>query len=218
MVGGRTREGHLPGRIPNQANCTRFDVRFHDGPHWEIREQVNLVHHATRPDFYATRIDTAGTAPVAIYLDGWEHHGFDPDQVDHDSARRASLRAAGTSVWTLTWHDVKAALTAASQGGTVTASLPLSNPVRHHARQGAEQAHGSPHGAFEALGAGTFKQLMMRLRHPDQDAWQALAMTTADRRWAGGLRGPSLFGQGRHPIWPLSTWPFRPPRMRLISR
>ena len=164
---------------PDHANCTRFDVRFHDGPHWEIREQVNLVHHATRPDFYATRIDTAGTAPVAIYLDGWEHHGFDPDQVDHDSARRASLRAAGTSVWTLTWHDVKAALTAASQGGTVAASLPLSNPVRHHARQGAEQAHGSAHGAFEALGGGTFEQLMRRLRHPEQDAWQALAMTTA---------------------------------------
>ena len=174
---------------PAQADRTRFTVRFHDGPHWEIREQVNLVHHATRPDFYATRIDTSGTAPVAVYLDGWEHHGADQDQVDHDSIRRASIRAAGTSVWALTWHDIKAALTAVSQAGTVPASLPLPNPVRHHARRGAEQVHGSAHGAFEALNAGTFEQLMLRLRHPELDAWQALAMTTA---LAAGQRGTAV--------------------------
>ena len=164
---------------PNQAGCTRFDVRFHDGPHWEIREQVDLVHHATRPDFYATRIDNPRTAPVAIYLDGWEHHGADQDQVDHDSIRRASLRASGTSVWALTWHDVKAALTAASQDGTVPACLPLPNSIRNNARQGAEHAHGSPHETFEALSVGAFEQLVLRLRHPEPDPWQALAMTTA---------------------------------------
>lgn len=175
---------------PAQANCTRFDVRFHGGPHWEIREQVNLVSHSTRPDFYATRIDGPVTAPVAIYLDGWEHHGADQDQVDHDSTRRASVRAAATSVWALTWHDVKAALTAASQGSTVPASLPLSNSIRHRARQGAEQAHGSFHGAFEALSAGAFQQLMLRLEHPEPDAWQALAMTTALAAGQAGSKVP----------------------------
>lgn len=164
---------------PDHAGRTRFDVRFQDGPRWEIREQVNLVQHATRPDFYATRTDTPGTAPVAIYLDGWEFHGADQDQVDHDSIRRSSVRASGTSVWVLTWEDVKAALTAASQGSAVSASLPLTNPVRRRARQGAEEAYGSAHGAFEAVGSGTFEQLMLRLRHPDQAAWQALAMTAA---------------------------------------
>ena len=164
---------------PNQASCTRFDVRFHDGPHWEIREQVDLVHHATRPDFYATRIDHARTAPVAIYLDGWEHHGADQDQVDHDSIRRASLRASGTSVWALTWHDVKAALTAASQDGTVPACPPLPNSVRNNARRGAEHAHRSDHEAFKALSVGAFEQLVLRLCHPEPDPWQALAMITA---------------------------------------
>lgn len=175
---------------PDQANCTRFDIRFQDGPHWVIREQVNLAQHATRPDFYATRIDTPDAAPVAIYLDGWEHHGANHDQVDHDSTRRASVRASNVSVWALTWHDVKAALTAASQGGTVPASLPLPNTVRRRARQGAEAAHGSAHGAFEALNAGTFEQLMLRLRHPDPDPWRALAMTTALAAGAVGSQMP----------------------------
>ena len=164
---------------PNQAGCTRFDVRFHDGPHWEIREQVDLVHHATRPDFYATRIDNPRTAPVAIYLDGWEHHGADQDQVDHDSIRRASLRASGTSVWALTWHDVKAALTAASQDGTVPACLPLPNSIRNNARRGAKHAHESTHETFKALNVGAFEQLVLRLRHPEPDPWQVLAMITA---------------------------------------
>ena len=46
--------------------------------------QVNLVEHGTRPDLYATRVDAAGTPPIAIYLDGWEYHGNNPDQVDLD--------------------------------------------------------------------------------------------------------------------------------------
>ena len=174
---------------PDHAGHTRFDLRFHDGPHWEIREQVDLVQHSTRPDFYATRIDTSGTAPVAIYLDGWEYHGADQDHVDHDSIRRSSVRASGTPVWTLTWEDVKAALTAASQGGMVPTSLPLPNPVRRRARQGAERALGSAHGVFEALEAGTFEQLMLHLRHPDQAAWQAIAMTTAV---AAGEKGSAV--------------------------
>ena len=177
---------------PDQVSRTRFDVRFQDGPHWEIREQVHLVHHATRPDFYATRIDTPGTAPVAVYLDGWEHHGADQDQVDHDSIRRESLRASGVSVWTLTWPDVKAALTAASQASTVPASLPLPNPIRHHARQGAKHAHGSTHEAFEALNAGAFEQLMMRLRHPERDPWQTLAGAIATAPGLTGSRVPVL--------------------------
>ena len=92
---------------PDHAARTRFDVRFQDGPHWQIREQVNLANHHTKPDFYATRVDATGTPPVAIYLDGWAFHQ-DPDQVDGDATKRASLRAAGTRVWTLTYSDVKA--------------------------------------------------------------------------------------------------------------
>ncbi|MGI8901901.1 MAG: DEAD/DEAH box helicase [Nocardioides sp.] len=174
---------------PDHAALTRFDVRFQDGPHWELREQVNLVDHGTRPDFYATRVDATGTAPVAVYLDGWEHHGSDPDQVDLDSGRRASVRGGGTTVWTLTWQDVKAALTAASQGATVPAVLPLPNPVRHNAVQGAKRANGGDHPVFDAVQCGAFDQLMLYLAHPDATAWRHLAMTTA---LAAGSSGTAL--------------------------
>ena len=164
---------------PEHAARVRFEVRFQDGPHWEIREQVNLVAHNTRPDFYATRVDATGTAPVAIYLDGWEFHGADPDQVDKDAIRRTSVRAAGIGVWTLTWSDVKAALTAVSQNSTVPTVTPLTNAARHQAAQGAKQAYGADHDVFEVLGQGAFQQLMTFLRNPDPSPWKALATTTA---------------------------------------
>lgn len=164
---------------PDHANRTRFEIRFQDGPHWELREQVHLAAHQTYPDFYATRVDASGTAPVAIYLDGWEFHGADQSQVDKDATRRASLRGAGTSVWTLAWPDVKAALTAASQGSAVPPVTPLNNAARHAASQGAKQANGVDHPAFEALGQGGFEQLMTFLENPDPKPWQSLAMTTA---------------------------------------
>src|ERR1019366_7427897 len=116
---------------PDHASSVRFDLRFQDGPHWELREQVNLVAQGTRPDFYATRVDATGTAPVAIYLDGWEFHGNDPEQVDNDAQRRAAVRQGGTSVWMLTWQDVKGALTALSQDSVIGPVIPLSNAIRH---------------------------------------------------------------------------------------
>lgn len=175
---------------PDHAALTRFDVRFPAGPHWELREQVNLVEHGTRPDFYACRVDATGTAPVAIYLDGWEYHGNNPDQVDLDSSRRSALRAGGTVVWTLTWQDVKAALTAASQGSTVPATIPLANPVRHHAVQGAKQANHGAHAAFDGLARGAFDQLMLFLAHPDPTPWRHLAMTTALAAGRAGIHFP----------------------------
>ncbi|MEW6474309.1 MAG: DEAD/DEAH box helicase [Actinomycetota bacterium] len=166
---------------PDDSRLTRFDVRFQDGPHWELREQVNLAAHHTRPDFYATRVDSPGTAPVAIYLDGWEFHGSVPDQVDLDAQRPASLRAGGTVVWALTWADIKAALHAANQHSTVGPVTPVGNAIRSAARTGARQLHGSDHPAFGALTQGAFGQLVSHLRHPDPLTWQHLvtALTLA---------------------------------------
>ena len=191
--GGSARVTSKPD--PAQAGCTRFDVRFHEGPRWEIREQVNLINHSTRPDFYATRIDTPLTAPVAIYLDGWEHHGADQDQVDHDSARRASVRAAGTSVWALTWYDVKAALTAASQAATVPASLPLPNPVRHRARRGrrtspwicARRVRGPQHRSVRTADVAPSP--------PGADGMAGTRHDHGDHRRPWEWRSPCLFGQ-----------------------
>ena len=80
---------------PDNASLNRFDMRFQDGPQWEIREQQNLVNHQTKPDFYATRVDGVNTEPVAIYLDGWEWHGKELSQVDLDAQRRQSVRSGG---------------------------------------------------------------------------------------------------------------------------
>lgn len=175
---------------PDHASFTRFDVRFQDGPHWELREQVNLSAHGTIPDFYVTRVDTAGTPPVAIYLDGWEFHGSDPEQVDKDARRRSSLRSSGIGVWTLTWADVKQALTAASESSTVSPSIPFSNAIRHKATRGAKGTQDTGHPAFDALSMGAFEQLMCFLAEPDPNAWQTLAMTTALAAGSSGVKVP----------------------------
>jgi hypothetical protein len=173
---------------PEFANHTRFDVRFQDGPHWEIREQVNLAAHQTVPDFYATRVDVPGFAPVAIYLDGWEFHGADQDQVDKDSARRASLRAAGIGVWALTWADVKGALGGVNKGAAMPAVLPLPTGKRHAVRNQAEQILGGTAEAFKSVDLGAFDQLMLFLEVPELDVWRALATGLAVAPAQGAAR------------------------------
>jgi hypothetical protein len=174
----------------DNASLTRFDLRFQDGPQWEIREQQNLVNHGTKPDFYATRVDVVGIAPVAIYLDGWEWHGKDLDRVDHDAERRGSVRSGGTSVWVLTYPDVKGALDAVSQGSTMAAATPLSNAVRHKAAGGAKQLPGSDEVVCKALNLGAFDQLMVFLAHPDPNTWRELAQATALSAGSGGAVTP----------------------------
>ena len=163
---------------PDHAARTRFDVRFQDGPHWQIREQVNLSQHKTVPDFYATRVDATGTAPIAVYLDGWAFHQ-QPDRIDADAVRRASLRAAGTRVWTLTYSDVKAAIAATNGGGSVSPAMPLGAPARNRAGKGIGGQLGSAHVLAELVKLGAFEQLMMLLRHPQADDWRKLATVVA---------------------------------------
>ena len=171
---------------PEHAARTRFDVRFQDGAHWEIREQVNLAKHHTIPDFYATRVDAAGTAPVAIYLDGWQYHGQVAPQVDDDARRRASLRADGIGVWTLTWSDVKSALAAANGDGTVGSATPLAGPARNHASKGITHQLGAEHGLAGVLKLGAFAQLMARLRDPATGDWAKVAAMVALAPVSGG--------------------------------
>ena len=179
IAGRRRAPARLTATRSDHADRVRFDMRFQDGPHWEIREQVNLPVHATIPGLLRHTTRSVGAAPVAIYLDGWEYHGADPDQVDKDSEKRASLRAAGIGVWTLTWPDVKAALNAANQKTPVAAILPISNAARSSAMRAAKQLAGGEHPAFAALGEGAFEQLMRFLRHPEDSAWNSLAQGTA---------------------------------------
>ncbi len=163
---------------PDHAARTRFDVRFHHGPHWQIREQINLANHHTKPDFYATRVDTTGTPPVAIYLDGWAFHQS-PDQVDGDAMKRTSLRAAGTRVWTLTYSDVKAAVAAANGGSTVGPVTPLTSSARNRAGKGIGDQLGVDHGLAGVVKLGAFEQLLALLRHPEDEAWRKVATAIA---------------------------------------
>jgi hypothetical protein len=163
----------------------RFDVRFDSGAQWTIREQVHLHAHGTIPDFYAERVDRPGTAPVAIYLDGWEFHGANPDDTDADAVKRAGLRAAGIRVWTLTWADVDVALKALAQQHPVAASLPLPTPVRVQARQQLGSMPGGDREAYTAVDRGTFDQLMFALRDPDQSGWRNVAQVVAVSAGAG---------------------------------
>jgi ATP-dependent helicase YprA (DUF1998 family) len=163
---------------PDHAARTRFDVRFQDGPHWQIREQVNLAHHHTKPDFYATRVDATGTPPVAIYLDGWAFHQ-DPHQVDSDAIKRGSLRAAGTRVWTLTYPDVKAAMTAANDAGPVGPVTPLTGPARNRAGKGIADQLGSDHALAAVARLSAFEQLMALLRDPADEDWRKVATAIA---------------------------------------
>jgi len=173
---GHARVASLPD--PDAAWRRRFELRFQDGPTWEIREQVRLADHHTTPDFYATRLDAVDTAPVAIYLDGWRYHGGG-SQIDDDARRRASLRASGVTVWTLTWPDVKQALEATNGGGTLASSTPIANAARNLATKGLITQLGAGHGLAHVLGYGAFEQLMERLRHPALADWRAVAVSVA---------------------------------------
>lgn len=177
-----TAAARVTSRIdPSDSSLRRFDLRFQDGPHWEIREQVDLaVLHGTVPDFYASRVDASGTPDVAIFLDGWAYHGATPAHVDRDAAKRASLRAAGIGVWVLTWKDVRAALEAVSEGGgSVGPVTPFSGTTRNQAAQILAGLFGSEHPAAGVLKLGAFDQLMNRLRHPDADVWQKVGTGVA---------------------------------------
>ena len=175
---------------PDNASLNRFDLHFQDGPHWEIREQQNLVNHRTRPDFYATRVDAAGTAPVAIYLDGWEWHGKNLERVNHDALRRQGVRLGGTSVWVLTHPDVKGALDAVNKESKMGPVTPLSNPVRHDTANAAIGQRGGKHSAFEAVRLGAFDQLMAFLADPEPLAWNQLAQAMVLSSGKGGVAIP----------------------------
>ena len=178
------------GPDPVNPSYVRFTVSFDDGTQWELREQVSLDQHATIPDFYATRMDKAGEPPVAIYLDGWEFHGANADDTDHDAPRRASLRAADIKVWVLTWDDVKAALSSIDSTTALGPSLPVSNVVRAKTREGSVARYGAESPVFETINMGTFDQLMNSLRYPDKKAWKAMATILSVQ-----------LGQGSEPIW-----------------
>ena len=179
---GDANQAQVTSRIdPANPSLRRFDLRFQDGPHWEIREQVDLINqHGTVPDFYAIRADGGESSDVAIFLDGWAYHGADPAHVDGDAQKRASLRSAGIAAWTLTWQDVREALNAVDQQGPVTASAtPFASPVRTKVTKAIAQQLGESHPLASVLRLGAFEQLLARLREPQDGAWSKVSSAVA---------------------------------------
>lgn len=160
---------------PINPKYTRFDVRFANGVEWSIREQVELLHHVTRPDFYAERVDRPGTAPVAVFLDGWEFHGATPTDADDDAKHRWQLRVSGTRVWTLTYADVDTALKSLASGRSMTPVLPVPPPIRQSVTQKLREMNGDDNGPHQAIETDAFGQMMLALQYPDTDRWAEVA-------------------------------------------
>jgi hypothetical protein len=166
---------------------SKFELRFANGAEWTIREQVELPNHHTVPDFYAERVDRPGTAPVAIFLDGWQFHGANPDDVDGDAQKRLSLRGAGMRVWTLTYDDVNVALKAAADNIPTSSAVPVTSSVRHKVRQKLLEQQGKDQPTQKVLEVGAMDQLMLALSHPEDDAWKQ----TAEVVMVGAFEGSS---------------------------
>ena len=163
---------------PQNSMLTLFELRFNNGVHWEIREQVHLVHQNTRPDFYATRIDKQGTPPIAIYLDGWEYHGKNPEKVDSDAQKRFAVRLSGRDVWVLTYKDVKDALTSLNQSSEITTNPSLDGQMRQAIHKQMNLREDRKY-LSDVISVSPFHQLLMYFEHPDRDAWRDFASLTA---------------------------------------
>ena len=178
-------------RAPDPVNpkLVKFAVRFASGTEWTIREQVNLAHHHTVPDFFAERVDRPGTPPVAIYLDGWEFHGgTDPADTDGDAVKRLSVRGSGTRVWTLTYNDVDIALKATEIGAPAAPVIPLGPNVRHKISQELHKLLSADSAHSDAINLGAVDQLMLSLASPDSEAWRQVAEVAV----VGALQSPGV--------------------------
>ncbi len=80
---------------------------------WRLEPQVLLdesdnVVIPSKPDFVFWPDDGKTDLPVAVFLDGWQHH---KDIIEQDLSKRLAIAKSGTfSVWTLTWPDIEAVL------------------------------------------------------------------------------------------------------------
>ncbi len=81
-----------------------------DAPAWEIEPQVWLNERyvmpvKTRADFVMSpKPSTEGLKPIAIYVDGWEHHY---DRIGGDFEKRlAVIRTGQCLVWSLSYNDL----------------------------------------------------------------------------------------------------------------
>jgi hypothetical protein len=165
---------------PSGQGRTISDVRFADGgSRWRLSEQKDLrVYHNTIPDFWFERVDTPGTGPVAVYLDGWEFHGAQPATVDADCTKRASLRNAGITVWNLTWDDVHSAHQHYADPAKPLSPSRFLNPTQRH-QAASILKHLTGTNSSAGLDGHPIKDLFSYLKDPAPANWRTTAQAIA---------------------------------------
>jgi hypothetical protein len=177
-----------------------FELRFGEGAgtiRYRIEEQEGVsTTPNTVPDFLIKREDATGRE-VAVYLDGYQFHASaEHNNLADDARKRAGVRAGDKPrlVWNLTWNDVadfhKAALSESSAG---PAPRPL---LTGPAQQAALHAHHAKSGAldFRMVDRNPLRLLLDYLLHPEDDAWERLAVSavTGGAASGGGLTAVAL--------------------------
>ena len=145
---------------------------------WYVVPQVNLgeadgVSIPSRPDFLIRPARaSAGHPPVAVFLDGFEHHR---DRADDDSAKRMALVRAGFVVWSATWDDVDVALGEAEADGDDFAGVDPAPQIASVQRDLDDRWDTS--GLRQALGVPTLRVLGRYLADPDALRWRRAVFT-----------------------------------------
>ncbi|QBI56457.1 DEAD/DEAH box helicase [Streptomonospora litoralis] len=180
---GAERSFSYGGRVNDRRTA---DVRL-TGPDntvvsWRVILQNTIKQ--TRPDVVFQRRDS-GTQRVAVYLDGYAYHAAaDVNRLADDAAKRARLRAAGITVFQLTWEDV-----AYWETGEEPHTPPW-KPYGHEAQMAARRFYQQQGGTADELAATVWtspiETLLAFLADPDHERWRSRAEAAA----SGMLRTP----------------------------
>lgn len=126
---------------------------------------------ASRPDFVIRPARyIASQPPIAVFMDGFKFHW---DKADLDSAKRMALVRAGYLVWSLTWHDLEAAL-----GSGASAADLLGDDDGHMAQlQRTLDSRWDTALIRSRLGEPSLALLARYLQNPDVQAWKNAMFT-----------------------------------------
>ena len=185
IVGGK------PGHVLTTAGLTYY-----------MEAQANIgesdgVAVASRPDFIIRPARTSeGEPSIAVFMDGFEYHR---ERTGEDSAKRWALVRAGYLVWSLTWHDLEAALGTGSDALDV-----LGEDVGRMAKlQRTLDTRWETGSLRDRLSDSSLELLVRYLQKPGTEAWKRAVftrllglfdpadMTTADlaREFADAIAG-----------------------------
>ena len=120
----------------------------------------------SRPDFVIRAGRAADAeAPIAVFMDGFAYHR---DRTDEDSAKRMALVRAGYRVWSLTWHDLEAALGNGDGSPLFGTRSGVQRNLDARWATGELRSH---------LGEPALRLLVRYLQSPDALAWQRAVFT-----------------------------------------